>query len=213
MNLTSLRMATAALVLSAAVWPAAQAVTLDSVQANGNTVNTDFFAPDLVSADIGFTANTAVTLNMTVEGTEALSQVGLNAVLDQWQATESFNQILLTLSGGATFTFVGDTATLNALGTPLVSLLDGDQTALISLSMPESAVYVGNPFAGVAQDWRIGVQGMSAGQRFSLSVSAVPEASTLALALAGLALLISRRAQAGSGTGKGCKGGMVAAIN
>jgi hypothetical protein len=189
MNLTSFRMAAAALVLSAAGLPAAQAVTLDSIVAHGNTVSTDFFAPDLVSADIGFNADTAVTLNMSVEGTEALSQVGFNAVLDQLQPAAAFNQILLTLSGGATFTFVGDMATLNALGTPSVSLLNGSQTALISLSVPESAVYVGNPFGSLAQDWRLGLQGMSAGQSFSLSVSAVPEASSLTLALAGLGLL------------------------
>lgn len=201
MNLTSFRMAAAALALSAAALPAAQAVTLDSVVANGNTVSTGFFAPELISADIGFNADTAVTLNMIVDGTEVLSQVGLNAVLDQWQSGAAFNQVLLKLSGGATFTFVGDTATLNALGTPSVSLLNGSQTALISLSAPESAVYVGNPFGSLAQDWRIGVQGMSAGQSFSLSVSAVPEASPLTLALAGLGLmgLMGRKARRPAG--------------
>ena len=197
MNLTSLRMAAAVVVLSAAVLPAAQAVTLDSVQAHGNTVSTDFFAPDLITADIGFNADTDVTLNMTVDGTELLSQVAFNAVLDQLQAGAAFNQIWLTLSGGATFTAIGQTETLNALGTPSVSLGNGNQTALISLSVPESAVYVGNPFAGLLQDWRIGVQGLSAGQAFSLSVSAVPESSSLALVLVGLGLigLMGRRAR------------------
>jgi len=189
MNLTSLRMAAAVFVLSAAVLPVAQAVTLDSVQAHGNTVSTDFFAADLIAADIGFNADTDVTLNMTVDGTELLSQVGFNAVLDQLQAGAAFNQIWLTLSGGATFTAIGQTETLNALGTPLVSLSNGNQTALISLSVPESAVYVGNPFGTLMQDWRIGVQGLSAGQQFSLSVSAVPEPASLALTLAGLGLV------------------------
>jgi hypothetical protein len=189
MNLTSFRMAAAALVLSAAGLPAAQAVTLDSIVANGNTVSTDFFSPELISADIGFNTDAAVTLNMSVDGSEVLSQVGLNAVLDQPQPGAAFDQVLLKLSGGATFTFVGDMATLNALGAPSVSLFNGSQTALISLSVPESAVYVGNPFASLAQDWRIGVHGLSAGQHISLSVSAVPEASSLTLALAGLGML------------------------
>lgn len=189
MNLTSLRMAAAVFVLSAAVLPVAQAVTLDSVQAHGNTVSTDFFAADLIAADIGFNADTDVTLNMTVDGSELLSQVSFNAVLDQLQAGAAFNQVWLTLSGGATFTAIGQTETLNALGTPSVSLSNGNQTALISLSVPESAVYVGNPFGTLMQDWRISLQGLSAGQQFALSVSAVPEASSLALTLAGLGLV------------------------
>lgn len=198
MTLTSFRMAAAAVVLSAAVLPAAQAVTLQGVQARGNTVSTDFFAPDLVSADIGFSVDTPVTLDMTVDGAEVLAQVGFNAVLDQLQFNGGFSQILLSLSGGATFTDIGQTRTLNALGTPLVSLSNGNQTALISLSVPESAVYVGNPFGELAQDWRIGLRGVAVGEHFSLSVSAVPESSSLALALAGLGLLglVTRRRRA-----------------
>ncbi len=189
MNLSSLRMAAAAVALFAAALPAAQAVTLDSVVANGNTVSTDFFAPDLIAADIGFNADTNVTLNMLVDGNEVLSQVAFNAVLDQFQAGNAFGKILLTLSGSATFTSVGSTTTLNNLGTPLVTLLDGNQSALISLSVPETGVYVGNPFAELAQDWRIGLDGLSAGQSFSLTVSAVPESSSLMLTLAGLGLV------------------------
>lgn len=189
MTLTSLRMAAVALALSAAALPAAQAVTLDSVVANGNTVSTDFFAPDLISADIGFNADTHVTLNMTVDGTETLSQVAFNAVLDQLQLDTAFSKILLTLSGGASFMPVGSTRTLNNLSTPSVVLLDGNQTALISLSVPETGVYVGNPFAELVQDWRVGFDGLATGQSFSLTVSAVPESSALALTLAGLGLV------------------------
>ena len=47
----------ASLVLSGllmSVLPAAQAVTLAGTVDNGNVVNTDFFSPSLVAADIGF---------------------------------------------------------------------------------------------------------------------------------------------------------------
>ena len=189
MTLTSLRMAAVALALSAAALPAAQAVTLDSVVANGNTVSTDFFAPELISADIGFNANTNVTLNMTVDGTETLSQVAFNAVLDQLQSGNAFGKILLTLSGGATFNFEGSTTTLNNLGLTSALLGNGNQTALIFLTVPETGVYVGNPFGGQELDWRIELSSLAAGQSFSLTVSAVPESSALALTLAGLGLV------------------------
>lgn len=189
MTLTSLRMAAAALALSAAALPAAQAVTLDSVVANGNTVSTDFFAPELISADIGFNANTHVTLNMTVDGTETLSQVAFNSVLDQLQSGHAFDKILLTLSGGATFVFEGSTTTLNNLGVTSALLGNGNQTALISLTVPETGVYFGNPFGGQELDWRIELSSLAAGQSFSLTVSAVPESSALALTLAGLGLI------------------------
>ena len=189
MTLTSLRMAAMAVALSAAALPAAQAVTLDSVVANGNAVSTAFFAPELISADIGFNADTHVTLNMTVDGTEALQQVALNAVLDQLQPGNAFSKILLTLSGGATFNFEGSTTTLNNLGVTSALLGNGNQTALISLSVPETGVYLGNPFGAQELDWRIEVSSLAAGQSFSLSVSAVPESSSLALTFAGLALV------------------------
>lgn len=189
MTLTSLRMAAVALALSAAALPAAQAVTLDSVVDNGNTVSTVFFAPDRISADIGFNANTAVTLNMTVDGTEALQQVALNAVLDQLQPDNAFSKILLTLSGGATFSFEGSTTTLNNLGVTSALLGSGNQTALVFLTVPETEVYVGNPFGGQELDWRIELSSLAIGQGFSLSVSAVPESSSLALTLAGLGLV------------------------
>lgn len=187
MTLTSLRMATVALALSAAALPAAQAVTLDSVVANGNTVSTDFFAPELISADIGFNANTHVTLNMTVDGTEAQQVVGFNAVLDQLQSGNAFSKIQLTLSGGAHFLIIGSTTTLNNLAPAFV--FEGGDSALIRLAVPETGVYVGNPFGGQELDWYISLDGLSAGQSFSLTVSAVPESSSLALTLAGLGLV------------------------
>lgn len=187
MTLTSLRMAAVALALSAAALPAAQAVTLNSVQANGNTVSTDFFAPELISADIGFNANTAVTLNMTVDGTEAQQVVAFNAVLDQLQSGNAFSKIQLTLSGGAHFLIIGSTTTLNNLAPPFV--FEGGDSALIRLPVPETGVYVGNPFGGQELDWYISLDGLSAGQSFSLTVSAVPESSSLALTLAGLGLV------------------------
>lgn len=196
MTLTSLRMAAMAVALSAAALPAAQAVTLDSVVANGNTVSTDFFAPELISADIGFNADTQVTLNMTVDGTEAQQVVAFNAVLDQLQPGNAFSKLLLTLSGGASFMSLGGTTTLNNLSVPSVTLLDGNQTALISLPVPETGVYVGNPFFGISQDWQIGFSGLAGGDSFSLTVSAVPEAGSLLLALTGLGVVGASRLKA-----------------
>lgn len=187
MTLTSLRMAAVALALSAAALPAAQAVTLESVVANGNTVSTDFFAPELISADIGFNANTHVTLNMTVDGTEAQQVVAFNAVLDQLQSGNAFSKIQLTLSDGAHFLIIGSTKTLNNLAPAFV--FEGGDSALIRLPVPEAGVYLGNPFGGQELDWYIALDGLSAGQSFSLTVSAVPESSSLALTLAGLGLV------------------------
>jgi hypothetical protein len=188
MNLSSLRMAAAVTALFVAALPAAQAVTLDSVQAHGNTVGTDFFAPELIAADIGFNADTAVTLNMKVDGNEAQHVVGFNAVLDQLQPGKAFSKIQLTLSGGATFLLVGSTTTLNNLDLPFASTTAPD-AASIWVPVPETGVYVGNPFGGQEMDWYISLDGLAAGQSFSLTVSAVPETSTLALTLAGLGLV------------------------
>lgn len=188
----------ASLVLSGllmSVLPAAQAVTLAGTVDNGNVVNTDFFSPSLVAADIGFLHDQPVTLNMLVDGEEASGQVGFNAVIDQFQPGQSLSNLLITLTGGATFAQLGGLTTLPGQGPATVTLSNGNQTALISFNGLAQQLFVGNPFGEALQDWQISVQGLSAGSAFSMTVSAVPEPTSLALVLASLGCsgLLARR--------------------
>lgn len=181
--------------LLACTLPAAQAVTLDSVVANGNVVSTDFFGPSLVAADIGFNADTSVTLNLLVDENDWLGRVNFNAVIDQYQAGQSLRPLSLTLTGGATFVQIGGLETLPGEGPASVALTNGGQTALISFGGSAQQVFLGNPFGELLQDWQIGVTNLSVGSSYSLTVSAVPEPGAMALVLAGLGFsgLLARR--------------------
>ena len=175
--------------------PAAQAVTLAGVVDNGNIVNTDFFAPALVAADIGLINDSSVTLNLLVDGDEVLGQVAFNGVIDQFQLGRSLPSLSISLTGGATFASIGGLETLPGEGPASVTLSAGGQTALISFNASAQQLFLGNPFGELVQDWRISLAGLSAGSAVTLTVSAVPEPASLALVLAGLGCsgLMARR--------------------
>lgn len=175
--------------------PAARAVTLAGTVDSGNIVNTDFFGPAVVAADIGFLNEQPVTLNMLVDGDEVLGRVNFNAVIDQFQPGQALGPLAITLTGGATFASLGGLGTLPGEGMASVTLSNGNQTALISFTGLAQQVFVGNPFGELLQDWQISVDGLSAGSAFSLTVSAVPEPTSLALVLASLGCsgLLARR--------------------
>lgn len=184
MNALSSLFAGSALALMLAA-PAAHAVSLTSVSTGGNTVSTDFFSPSLISADIGFSTTAPVVLNMTVDGDEVGGLVDFNAVIDNLMAS-SVSQWKLALGGAASFSVVGSVETLNNLSSAVVTFNNGVATALVTLPVAESAVYLGDTF-GTGMNWQVNLGNMAAGEAFSLSISPVPEADSLALVLTGLA--------------------------
>lgn len=177
--------------------PAAQAVTLLSVADNGNVVDTSFSSASQISADIGFYGAAPVLFTfLTSEDDIAAGSVSFNSIVSQLGAGETFNRVTLGLTGGALFSLVGSASSLNNAA-PVNAGTNGlfENLALVSVLSPTTEVYLGDPFVEGATDWRIGFGTLKANQTFTLvmatsSTPAVPEPSSLALALAGLSALI-----------------------
>lgn len=187
------------LALASAAWcsPAAHAVTLLSVADNGNAVDTSFSSASQISADIGFYGTAPVLLTfLTSEDDIAAGSVSFNSIVSQLGAGETFNQVTLGLTGGALFSLVGSASSLNNAA-PVSAGTNGvfENLALVSVLGSTTEVYLGDPLVEGATDWRIGFGTLQANQTFTLvmatsSTPAVPEPSSLLLALAGLSALI-----------------------
>ncbi len=172
----------------------AQAIQFVGVEAEGPVVVENYSTDGLLSFDIDFKAVTSVTLNYLIEASD-LTGMGL-----------SFNAILrnLTDSGLAGYNFSLGSGVFEEVGT-VTRQFGGDSSisfngamAAVRFSTPEFLdVEIGDPLAiGANQiDWAI--DGLSAGDRLSISVSAVPEPGSVALLLAGLGVVawVARRRQ------------------
>jgi hypothetical protein len=181
-----------ALAAAAALALPAHAARFTGVATDGPVVAEDYSDDGLISFDLDFLSMTTATLSYHI-GEADLGGMGVsfNAVLRNL-AGMGFSGYKLSLNTGS-FDPIG-TVTRQFGGEATVSF--GDTMATVHFDTPEFLdVEVGDPLSsGLNQvDWAI--SGLNAGDRLSITVSAVPEPGTYAMLLAGLGVvtLLARR--------------------
>jgi hypothetical protein len=169
--------------LAAACCTPASAITFEGATAQGTTAVANFSGTSLVSFDIDFANLAPVVLAFRVDAGDLSAPIAFDAMLRNFTGG-GFSGFSLTLDRGS-FATVGS-VTPQFGGVATVSAAAG--TASISFSTLEFLdVEIGDALgttAGAA-DWTLG--GLAVGDRFTLTVTAVPEPGTYALLLAGLA--------------------------
>lgn len=171
----------------------ARALTLVSTTANGNTAaaTVDTAPLPTIAATIGLNGFNAVSFVFELSAADADGLAAFNAVVDNLMVGPGIAGLDLWLDKG-TFALVGAvTPSFSAVA----SVLGDARRQRISFAPAEAfGVDLGNPFAAAGQpDWLLGLAGMQSGERFTLTVSAVPEPSGWALALAGIGVLATMR--------------------
>lgn len=171
--------------VAAACGPAA-AVTFVGSSTQGATVATDYSDAGLVSFDIDFANGAPVTLDYTITEADLEGTIAFEAVLRNFSGS-GFGGYALVLDKGS-FGSAGSVTRQFGGGS---SVLLAGGTARISFTSPEFLdVELGNVLGTPgATDWTLASAGFQAGDRFGLTVSAVPEPGPAALLLAGLATL------------------------
>ena len=169
----------------------ARALTLVSTTANGNRVAATVATSHLptIAADIGFADWNPVSLVFELSANDADGLAAFNAVISN--STAGITALELTLDRGS-FAQVGNVTP--AFGAIAALVGDGQRQRISFQPAEHFGVDLGNPFAAPGQaDWLLGLSGVQPGERFTLTVSAVPEPGGLALALVGIGVLATRR--------------------
>ena len=171
----------------------AHALTLVSIFApHGNqaAARVDNAALPTIAADIGFAAFGPVAFEFELATADVDGLAGFNAVITNRTGSD-ISALELVLYRG-TFALAGSVTP--AFGT-VASMTGGEQRQRITFAPAEPfGIDIGNPFSAAGgEDWLIGLAGLAAGERFTLTVSAVPEPSAWVLALAGAGLLAGVR--------------------
>lgn len=174
----------APLALGMALANPASAVVITSTV--GTNVVTDYSGTSLASFDLDLNNLSATTINFVIEQDDLISSV-LN-----------FNALVRNLSGSALDRFIFSARGISFAAAGSVTPTFGNvgaisynsSSAAIEFATPEFAEFsFGNPLGLVGQaDWQLSLAGLSAGDSFSIT-AAVPEPGSIALMLAGLALL------------------------
>ena len=176
--------------LAAASAPAL-AISFEGAITQGGTVVSNYASTGLISFDIDFANTAPATLDYRVDADDLNMPLALNSLLRNLSGS-GIDGYAIQLSAGS-FAQTGS-LTRQFGGSTVVTVLGG--LATFSFSPPEYLdVEVGNALGTTpgALNWTLA--GLQAGDRISLTVSAVPEPGTHALWLAGLGLVgwIARR--------------------
>jgi PEP-CTERM motif len=172
------------LALATSLAAPAQAVTFEGAVTQGATRVEDYSALGLVSFDIDLKNGSPVVISWRIDDDDLLAPISFNAVIRNLTG-QGLQGLTLTLDRSG-FASVGS-VTRQFGGATDVSGSGATRTLMFT---PEDYldVELGNALGGTGkQDWTLGQAGFQVGDRFSLTVSAVPEPSQYALLLAGLA--------------------------
>lgn len=171
--------------LAAAFAGPASAITFETSAVQGASLVTDFSAPRLVSFDIDFANLAPAALTFRVDAGDVGGPIALSAMLRNFTGN-SFSGFNLALDRGSFGTAGSVTPQFGGIAT---TVLNG-ASASITLSAPEFLdVELGNALGTTAGASNWTLSGLSVGDRFTLTVTAVPEPGTYALMLAGVAAL------------------------
>jgi len=168
----------------------AHAVSLTGSTLNGNAVS-DYSTDGQIAFDLGVNRFSPVTLTFTVGAND-----GATLALDAWidnLTGDNLRSIGLSLGGGVSFATLGTASPRFAPGAIVAG--QGPQQAAIWLAAPGEGlgVELGDVYGTTvgASDWTLNLNGLGAGQSFTVTVtSAVPEPQSIAMALAGLAVVV-----------------------
>ncbi|MBL8383988.1 MAG: hypothetical protein JNM90_12970, partial [Burkholderiales bacterium] len=136
------------------------------------------------SFDVNFGVLTRVTLAFVTFRDETAPTMSFNALVNNF-AGLNIDGLIVKLTGGAVFQAPNGTVT-PTFGT-LVGTSASATTVTSALSPGEGfAISFGNPLAMVGQaDWTVDFSAVDAGSTFGITVTAVPEADSYAMLLAG----------------------------
>jgi hypothetical protein len=173
----------AALALAATL--PAQALTFEGAVTQGATVATDYSTLGLLSFDLDLANGSPAVLSWRIDDEDLLAPIAFNAVIRNYTGA-GLQGLTLTLDRGG-FASVGSVT--RQFGGAASSVTGSGATRTVTFATEEFLdVELGNPLGQAGrQDWTLGQAGLQVGDRFSLTVSAVPELGQYALLLAGLA--------------------------
>ncbi|MGQ3094162.1 MAG: PEP-CTERM sorting domain-containing protein [Roseateles sp.] len=168
----------------AALLPAAQAITFEGAVTQGATVVDDYSALGLVSFDIDLANTAPVTISWRIDDEDLLGPIDFNAVIRNYTGA-GLQGLTLTLDRSG---FAGVGSVTRQFGGSTVVGGSGATRTLMFTPVEFLDLELGNALGGAGkQDWTLSQAGFQVGDRFSLTVTAVPEPGQYALLLAGLA--------------------------
>lgn len=174
---------TAAMVGSGSAW----ALQFEGAATFGDTVVTSYHDTSLISFDVDFANASPVILGFTVEASDLLQPISLNAIVRNLTGT-GINAYTLAIDG-ATFGTIGSVTRQFAGSTQVTQ--PTSQIAQLQFDSPEFLdIEIGDALGSTpgALNWTL--SGVQAGDRLNVivAVGAVPEPATYALLLSGLAV-------------------------
>ena len=181
------KQAAAALAIAAGTLLAApaSAVTVSGFTGAPGTTVDDYSVAGLASFDLNLASlSGATSITFALEAGDIGGPLSFNAIVNNFVGL-GIERFVLAL-GGASFLSIGDVGEGGFGSDPSAS--GQGSLAVIDFAAPEYNFFtVGDALATGANDWRIDIAGLNAGDSFTLSLQQVPEPGSLALLLAGLA--------------------------